>query len=228
MAPSAAVGTGTGNREGWRMARVLFIVNQHPNEAFSTAVARETAKLLRAEGHTVVFAKVNFGETTFGKALAGKVGKRSLRAEESLLDKKAIGLAKSFSSPFVYNFHCTPSDSEYWHEEKRRGKNFYAEERIGSWLVEVKAAYRPFPERLRKRIEANPAIQKNRGFYQGSSYLMRTSSHQASLAAGINPGRIAEELAETISQRHIAGSAARRRRAWRKNLRKQRKRRARR
>lgn len=58
------------------MARILFIVNEHPSEAFATSVASKTAKLLRKEGHTVIWKKFKPKETMLGAVLKSPEGKK--------------------------------------------------------------------------------------------------------------------------------------------------------
>jgi hypothetical protein len=58
------------------MARILFIVNEHADEAFSISVARETAKLLRKKGHIIVWRKFKAENTMLGAVLKSPKGKK--------------------------------------------------------------------------------------------------------------------------------------------------------
>ena len=111
------------------MAKILFIVNEHKNEAFAMPVARATAKQLRKEGHEVLWRKIKPKERTprvLSEYSGGKVD-------------------------VVYHFHCTPHDYRIWRTHKADFLIFNASSLIKysipptpARIVEIKAHYKPF------------------------------------------------------------------------------------
>ena len=99
-------------------------------------------------------------------------------------------------------FHCTKKGAFFW-----RGKGNFEITRVGSkrpgkaqfWIIEIKAAFRPLPKRILKRIKqrVEPDFIKKLSEVN-SSYLSKTTSQKLSKEAGLNFREIGKEIAKTI------------------------------
>ncbi len=188
------------------MARVLFIVNEHPNEAFAISVARETAKLVRAAGHTVAWRKVPREATYLGVILDAD---RALSHEDVVRRKKTAevveGFHKEVKPELTYKFHCTPHDELLWRKSYKRAKADFSirggrrKDGTHSYTVEMKAVYKPFPKRLDDRITSKTdgwAIRR-------ASYLEKTTSQSKTRELGLDPEKFAERIAKVILKENI-------------------------
>jgi hypothetical protein len=136
--------------------KVLFIVNEHPNEAFAIIVARETAKLLRKVGYTVDWKKINAKDTVLGAIL--KSGKERKFSEADLyhintgMQCRAVWNAmRESKASAVYRFHCTEPGSEMWKGDGGSDfkiMHFDYEPSFLVQLVEIKAFSKPMPKRI--------------------------------------------------------------------------------
>ncbi|MDP2973542.1 MAG: hypothetical protein Q8N60_00680 [Candidatus Diapherotrites archaeon] len=182
------------------MAKILFIVNEHPTEAFAISVAREAAERLRAAGHTVVRKKVKFKDTLLGWILKNPNAKLSERTIASIYDRwdtKVSKLIQKYGSASVYDFHCTQPDDKLWSAGRSGASpDFRITPFMGCNVVEIKAHYRNLPERILQRTEkarkAVPSIAR---------YLDRITSQALTRQKGLTPEEFGKAIAKTIDQR---------------------------
>ena len=192
------------------MAKIIFVVNAHPDEAFAIGVARRTAKLMQAEGHEVIWVKAPFAISGMGRVLQAKKGKLK---REHLGDEHWPYLLKELfeksKADLLYDFHCTPNDHAIW-ERKYPGKNVLFEQQWKQFglrnlvTVEIKAAYIPLPQGLKKRIDEKMMAQGvdffGRSIPYKERYLEHTSSVSETKKIGILPNTCAQEIATQIMQ----------------------------
>ena len=184
------------------MARILLIANLHADEAFSISVAMELAKTLRKAGQDAVFRPIRSRDTALGKILHEKSGK-IFSAEELMnvenrltLLQKSKSLARECGANLAYLFHATPNDWDTWKGRRSSYLDFdMARGAKNLWVVEVKACFKPLPERIRKRIEERTTPEARRMF---SDYLTIVSSQKLTRKAGLAPEKFAERLAKEI------------------------------
>jgi hypothetical protein len=115
--------------------RLLFVVNEHPNEAFGISTARETAKELQKQGFRllvdgrdkipkaprgkeIVFVKVKAAETLLGR-MVKNLPLRTKGQKKSGADPNWFwtmtrnfeirgAKAKEYNPTAIYSFHCAP------------------------------------------------------------------------------------------------------------------------
>jgi len=227
------------------MARILFVVNEHPTEAFSIPVARETAKLLRKAGHTITFKKFSPEDSAFGVLLKnterGKFVKKEVRVLEAHSFEEIFGMTKSRKYELIYTFHCTPYSRKYWQNDPgERWSDFrFVDITPKMKGVEIRAKYKSLPKRVYKRIRAS----MKEGVYPGLSRrikaktysslsrrikarLRTTTSIQLTRKAGLHPEDFAEPISKTIQvqiKEAKTSSRKRRREPWPKQQIKRRK-----
>ncbi len=187
------------------MAKILFVVNEHPNEAFSISAARQTAKILKKGGCSIVWYKVPVKETMLGKVLANKkteITHKMFNKDVQKSYERAKSLVKKYKPDLILNFHSTPHDDPYWKVKNKRRKGDFSIEQInlfgGKFLViEVKAHYKPMPERILKKsivIEANGPRYGEIGHY-----VTETTSHQMTRENGLTPEAFGKAIAEKVN-----------------------------
>jgi len=194
------------------MAKILFIVNEHPNEAFAISVARETEKILKETGNEVVWYKIPFKETVLGKVMANpnmKITRETLLNALAKSYERAEKLIKKYRSNFTYDFHTTTHNNPFWWTSSRKKRcdfHIALSEMRGSpfSIVEIKAHYKNMPRRHLKKgaIEIPPHSL-------GETYLRKTTSQKLMRRKGLTP----EEFGKAIAQR-IEGHIT----AWKKKL----------
>lgn len=189
------------------MARILFVVNQHPNEAFAITVARETAKLLRKAGHEIIWKKFKAEETMLGTALkkGKKIESKKITNIINQQNKIISGLAKRKKPDLTYNFHCTPHKSSFWAATRKRKeadfailKNSNIEGVKGLRLIEIKAHYKKMPKSIiAKGPTKFPLVRK---------YFKKTTSHILTRKASLHPENYAKAIAAKIKQQIRTGT----------------------
>lgn len=196
------------------MAKFLFIVNEHPNEAFAISVARETAKRLKAAGHNVVWKKIKFKNTVLGKVWKSHEMKVKGEIFQDAIGKsyeRAEKLIKGHKPDFMYDFHACPHGDPFWTSSRKAKGDFAMKlgELFGKpfTVVEVKAYYKKMPKRHLKKGKLEglaPQFMK-----YAAHYLRETTSQKLTMQRGLTP----EEFGKAISQR-IEGHV----RAWEEKL----------
>jgi hypothetical protein len=184
-----------------KMARILFIVNEHPTEAFEIAVARETKKLLKREGHQVVLSPLRLKETSLGAIFEHgpqrSYGETLAKAIDSTNPKKVMKKAINSSKPDItYRFHCTHHKCEFWKETKKHEAADF--DICRDWpfdtfveTVEIKAHFKSMPRRVLDRIDPNGEMPVDYHYTQ-------TTSHQLTTKAGLTPEEFARSIAAGI------------------------------
>ena len=188
------------------MPRILFVVNEHPNEAFAISVARETAKLLRAKGQEIIWKKFPFRETMLGRALKEDAAKVIFPAFLDSTHRARLiqGWIRQENPSLVYKFHCTPAEHAYW-AEVNPGKDFVIEAdsepnrafEKPSFLIEIKAKFAKFPERVLRKVGA-PVDGTYMNGVVWAPYLTITTSQQLSRKAGLTPEKFGKAIARVI------------------------------
>jgi hypothetical protein len=188
------------------MAKILFIVNEHPNEAFAISVARETAKRLKAAGREIVWVKTGIKDTLLGRALKNPNAKVSERTSGLIYNRrfaKLSELIQKYGPCSVYDFHCTPPDDILWRAGKSEISPDFHISRYGKDsvnVVEIKAYYRKLPERILQRTE-----KARQSFPAGAHYLEETTSQALTRQKGLMPKEFGKAIAKTIAQITRAG-----------------------
>lgn len=191
------------------MARILLIVNEHQNEAFAIAAARETKKILERKGHTVVWEKMKPRETTLGKILRSKRKRRFGMDELTEIHwikapKKILEKAKKIKADYAYDFHCSPPDDALFKEQKAdlviRGASQNMRDRPE--VVEIKAFYRPLPARI---VEKAKKLAPKKPWFSGM-YFAETTSMQLSREAGLHPENYGRAIAKRIQEQIETGT----------------------
>ena len=199
------------------MAKILFIVNQHPNEAFATAVANETAKLLRKKGHIIIWKKFKAENTALGRILKTPEGKKRtlkrIRHRHNEKSHRTINQwIKSIKPDRTYNFHCTPSESPLWKPYEQAYSNIkispadFIMTGHARTLIEIKAAYKEFPKEVQEKIQKIWPKTASLGYFHSSEYLRRTTSMQLSRKSGLHPENFAEKISKEIGMEIKQGS----------------------
>ncbi|GEM_PF-2810770 len=183
------------------MARILFIVNDHPNEAFAITVAKRTAEQLKAAGQELIWVKVPAEETLLGRVIRGKpLGKEtSFQWTQIRPKERAKKLIEEKKPAVVYNFHCTPAENIHW---KQTNADYTIVPHL-EWkgiqlmVVEIKAQYKKIPERALRHIK-----KYSRKIDESSKkrYLESTTSHRQTLQAGLTPEEFGKAIAIRISK----------------------------
>jgi hypothetical protein len=193
------------------MARILFIVNEHLTEAFAIAVARETAKLLRAKGHTVLWRKFKPEDTVLGTIIKSAEGKKFSRKKlEEIYHKWSEKVVDAFISEtkpdIAYNFHTSPKNA-FWGDYSRgiepadfiieREKRFTPKLQT----VEIKAIEKRLPKRTLDKV--NKKAPKS--WYLREYYLEKNASQRLTREKGLHPENFAKEIATIIENRQRKG-----------------------
>lgn len=111
------------------MTRLLFIVNEHPDEAFAISAARETARQLQSQGfrlftlgkdsipaepqgNEIVWAKVRPEDTLLGTVIrkaptASRYNSTTAARLDDLRYKIAEKIIAENRTEYNYSFHCT-------------------------------------------------------------------------------------------------------------------------
>jgi len=190
------------------MARILFVVNEHANEPFAIPVARETAKLLRAKGHTVFVRKTPKNVTSLGILLGAE--KMKLGMAHSLshdkLDAQLDNFERETRPNIVYSFHCTPSDSPHWKNLGMKtehdwdiGRYPRSKEGICYRTVELKAIYKDLPPKLRKKLGKISGGETK----EKTKYFSRTASVPESIKQRLIPGKFARQISKVMAEKDI-------------------------
>lgn len=155
------------------MAKIMFIVNEHPNEAFAITVARKTAEILRKKGNEILWHKVEPEHTILGKVSKttkkielgstdsySKLLTMNEKAKEESLNE-VVKVVREKNPAFIYRFHCTGEPAAVWRDH---GNADLSIEEDNSWgrellnrplrVIEIKAVYKPIAKKMRKRINA--------------------------------------------------------------------------
>jgi len=192
------------------MARILFIVNEHLDEAFAISVARETAKLLKKAGHVVIWRKFKPEETALGAILKSKKGTKFSkdkleRIHLKLPDAKIQQFINETKPELTYRFHCSPPEEGVWKGqfaglESRCYAHYEISHEIDTpkniQLVEIMAYYKRLPRRISRKIKETAPSKPN----SLKGYLARTTSQQLTKKAGLHPELFAETIAPKIEE----------------------------
>lgn len=180
--------------------KIQFIIGTHPNESFSTVVAQHAARELRKHGIEVVLTPYPLSKTQLGNIF--RKGKLLNKANDMqyFTERTIINLLRSQNADLIFNFHST-GDNEEW--KINRGKPAEIDYDIrpaesatsllrirgletpekpnllhkpNEFLVEVRAAVRPFPKKVAERriraIWGDPRLQDkntNQHLIEGTS-----------------------------------------------------------
>ena len=185
------------------MAKILFIVNEHPCEAYAITVARETAKLLRGQGHTVIWKKIKPTDSALGAILKSKKKQFSEKELDYIhfykAGRRTLSTIEKVKPDLTYNFHCTPHD---WYKWTRGVKADFSIEPIKDegnrslMTVEIKAVYKPFPRGVFEIISRKVSYRS----FDVSHYLRETTSHQLTRAKGLHTENFAETIAAALEK----------------------------
>jgi hypothetical protein len=185
------------------MAKILFIVNDHPNEAFAISVAREAAKWLRKAGHNMIWEMTDPNDTVLGKVLKNPnmkvTGKTFLEAQHQSYERMGKLILKH-KPKITYNFHTSPHDDPLWTDPRKTPADFditHSKSHGKTWMfVEIKAHYKKLPERhLSKGIIA---IAAHSPYYGSAHYLREGTSQQLTRKMGLAPEILGRMIAERI------------------------------
>lgn len=208
------------------MARLLFIVNDHPNEAFAISSAWDAAMELqgqgfrlfvlgkdeipeKAKGNEIIIAKVSPKETLLGRAQRGLPvtrGKNSMGKNaawfwtHTVPIERAQRLAMQRNADITYSFHCTEAEgiiSDFAFLEWYPSKK--KQRRIPLRLVEIKAHYKRMPGNPLGKIK-DPWYHRDFGNASLGHYLQETTSHPLTIAAGLTPEGYGKAIAEQIQK----------------------------
>jgi len=190
------------------MARIVFVVNQHPTEAFSASVAVETAKHLRKAGHEIVWEKIKPGETMLGAVLRPrgkkKFSERKLTDIEQNINQRILTMLEKNKADLLYDFHATPPENVLWKKKHTGAEHDYSFD--GEYhgeqgrTVEVKAYYQSLPKRILRKIEQRmPEVV---GTFR-MDYFSKVTSPKLTRQAGLTKEEFGKAIAERI-QRQIA------------------------
>ena len=190
------------------MAKLLFIVNEHPNEAFSISAARETARVLKQAGNEIVWYKVPLKETVLGKVMTNpkmKVTEELFIEDLKNSYERIEKLAKKHKPDRVLNFHATPHDDPFWKGKGRKSRGDFTISSSGYYsgkvlTIEVKAHYKKMPERHLKKI--NFTDPKKTIYYNCEQYITETTSQKITRQEGLTPKAFGKAIAKRI-QEHI-------------------------
>ncbi len=193
------------------MTRIMFVVNQHPYEAFAISVARETAKqfssqgfkILRNEkdkisekpiGNELIWCKIKSQETFFGARLRSAKTQFFIHEKELELGGGEKAIKKwidDYNPLIVYSFHCTPKSDRFWSwvgnadfviEKFQKARSLQIKgNRIKA--IEIKAKYKLLPNQIRG---LNP-------------YFGYATSHQDTIKTGLRPEELGKEIAMAIN-----------------------------
>ncbi len=190
------------------MAKLLFIVNEHPNEAFSISAARETAKMLKQTGNEIVWYKVPFKETVLGKRMTNpkmNISEKNFTEDLKNSYERIERLAKKHKPDHVLNFHTTPHDNPFWKGKGGKTRGDFAISTSGRYsgkvlTIEVKAHYKSMPKRHLKKL--NFITPKKTNYYDYKQYLTETTSQKLTRQDGLIPKAFGKAIAKRI-QEHI-------------------------
>ena len=208
--------------------RILFVVNEHPNEAFGISTARETAKELQKQGFRllvegkdkipktpqgkeIVFVKIKAKETLLGRMVNGLPlrTKRQKRSEAdpswywTMAHNYEVKAAKSkkYKPTAIYSFHCAPQgDNVYF-------KKGWVDFRIETY-GQAPVGGRHVPTRIieiktiQKEIPPRPAkrIRKHAG-PKGTIPLTRYLTHTTSNALNRKVGMTPEAFGKSLAKK---------------------------
>jgi len=198
------------------MSRILFIVNEHPNEALAMSAAKEAKRFLEAAGHKVIWFKFNPKDTMLGRVLSGPSQSSKYRVEYSDNELTDIDLKRNViinklirkHKPLLtYKFHCTNSDQYYW-----KFSHPTADFTIGPSksdilhkiravpiervrTIEIKAPYSNFPKNARNLVEnrTSELSRDTKSDFGKGDWLLKVAPLRLARQAGITPinlGRI--------------------------------------
>jgi len=203
------------------MVRIQLIVGTHPNESFSTVVARYVEQTLKRYGAEVITSVHPLGETALGKAFNGTLHEMP-RLEQHDFEKKTITTLIEKEKPdFIFKFHCAPQQ-EYWHSSATDYENkpilndfeIFANPGLPrntekkEFGIEVRAQARPFPKRALRRIRKKNTLAALKNHKQ-NAYLKRgTSLEETVTKLGLNPQIMGRIIAKTILEEVIPGKRA--------------------
>jgi len=190
------------------MAKLLFIVNEHPNEAYAISAARETAKMLKQTGNEIVWHKVPFKETVLGKVMANpkmKIDEKLFTVDLKNSYERIERLAKKYKPDRVLNFHATPHDDPFWKGKGGKSHGDFAISSSGRYsgkvlTIEVKACYKSMPERHLKKIDFTDP--KRVIYYNCEHYIKETTSQKLTRQEGLTPKAFGKAIAKRI-ETHI-------------------------
>ncbi len=207
------------------MARIIFVVNEHPNEAFGISAARETAKELQSqgfrllvegkdkipkkpEGNEIVWVKVKPAETLLGRALKGlpleteRQQKSGVEVEWYWSNARGFEVresrAKKYGPAAIYGFHCAPQGDRTYFKRGPADYDIQTNETysgIPTRIVEIKSAQKELPARARARIAKSATGKVREPFIR---YLTHTTSQTLTRNAGLTPEAFGKALAKKI------------------------------
>lgn len=167
------------------MVRLVFVVNEHPNEAFGISTARETAKELQKQGfkllvegknkisntpqgNEIVLVKVKAAKTLLGRMLKGLPIKTREQKQSGAdpnwywtyrhnFDTRAKK-AKKYKPTAIYTFHCAPQGDNVYFNKGRVDYQIatYEQIPIGGRFVPTKVIEL---KTVQKRIPIRPAMR---------------------------------------------------------------------
>ncbi len=188
------------------MAKILFAVNEHPDEAFAISVAKITKKILETAGHEVVWHKVKAKDTALGALLKAKKGKKFTDAELDKISKKArqsVLKVRDFVKPDItYDFHCSPHDAKWWalngagNPRRADYEIFYRNPKGDFRIIELKAHYKKLPKQIQKKISTATSARIS----THEIYLTQTTSQHLTRNIGLNPKTFAQKISKKINQ----------------------------
>ncbi len=188
------------------MAKILFIVNDHPNEAFAISVAREAAKRLRADGHEIVWKMTNPKDTVLGKVLKNPnmevKAKTFIDAQRGTYDRMGR-LIQKHNPKVTSNFHATPHDDPLWTDPRKPAADFeisYSKLHGRTVMfIEVKARYTKLPKRHLEK--GRIAIPAHSPYHGAGHYLREGTSQQLTREMGLTPEILGTVIAKRIENR---------------------------
>lgn len=211
------------------MTRLLFIVNEHPNEAFAISAARETAKKLgfrlivadsktilpRAKGNEIVWYKVRPEETLMGRVVRHRGGQKIGEKEAKFWTGNELNARSKFRNITASNAkamkligNLKPDMVYDWHAEFWRPNPHWDFQvrtvsdlatKVPFRVVEVGAVFPVAPDSVLEKAE-KATTPEVRKKWVTANYLAEVTSGKLTRKVGLTPKKYATEISRIIRQ----------------------------
>ena len=177
------------------MTRLLFVTNEHSNEALGIPVANKTAEILRKQGFEVIVYKIPFKDTYLNRVLSGEMHHTERRHFDTHVDISKV--RQEVKPDLTVHFHCTPHNKykPFKSSDFLVDRNTLAPDHSKEFVVELAAVYAPFPKPITKRLDeiALPHVR-------GTDILNEASSIPLSKQVGLESEKFARAIAPIIQK----------------------------
>jgi hypothetical protein len=197
------------------MVRLMFIVNEHPNEGFAISCAKRIAEELQRKGFRIyvegkdkipkktnadeiIWIKTNPNETVTGKPLKmseGTLDAADFRKIEENNLRTGNKKMKEYEIDLGYRFHTSPK--RYFEANIPFNRDYEArrDDDTKVTAIEIKAIYRDMPAQIIDRIRKHTTpyyLQRN------GLYTTKTTSNALNRKNGLTPEEYGKEIAKKI------------------------------